>query len=72
MVAQQRAELKTSALVRVWGRFSGLGSPLVYVTGFDHCPGILYSMSNLYMNDMLACWYNITHGSEVGARYCND
>lgn len=67
----QNAEFEVAVLIRAWGRFSGMGGPLVYVTGFDHSPGILHSMSNLYANNLLASWYNITSGVEVSGCNCS-
>ncbi|KAF9456214.1 hypothetical protein BDZ94DRAFT_1315366 [Collybia nuda] len=64
IVAQQNPDIKTNALLRGWGPFSSVGPPMVYVTGFDNSPGTLYSMSNVYANNMLGCWYNITSGDK--------
>ncbi|RDB25577.1 Carnitine O-palmitoyltransferase 1, brain isoform [Hypsizygus marmoreus] len=45
-------------ILQAWGRFSGIGCLIVYITGFDEAPGVHNSIGNLYTNNQLACWYS--------------
>ncbi|GLB44766.1 hypothetical protein LshimejAT787_1801030 [Lyophyllum shimeji] len=49
-------------LVEGWARFDQYKGPIVYVTGFDSSSGagVKHGMGNLYTDDQLSCWYNLS------------